>query len=153
MPLAGYSWCLSSSLPLSVGFSIHDEDMDVARSAPQGAHYHAHVFLLAHLTGNEGSSTSHMALRDKPTQAWSPTNNLYTPMYNTLVFYTMCVMPVGHLQLCAVAKLKYRLIDCTPPAIINNACASASLRANEALQKTANFGHHASVIFGGSRGY
>ncbi len=29
--------------PLSVGFSIQDEAMDVARSAPQGAHYHADV--------------------------------------------------------------------------------------------------------------
>ncbi len=62
-------------------------------------------YLLAPLNGNEGSSKSHMALRDKPTQAWSPTNNLYTPMYNTLVFYTKCVMPVGHLLLCAIAKL------------------------------------------------
>ncbi len=26
---------------LVVGFSIQDEDMDVDRSAPQGAHYHA----------------------------------------------------------------------------------------------------------------
>ncbi len=39
-------WCLSSSLSLSVGFSIYDEAMDVARSAPQGAHYHADVILL-----------------------------------------------------------------------------------------------------------
>ncbi len=40
----GHSWCLSSSLSLSVGFSIHDETMDVARSAPQEAYYyHADV--------------------------------------------------------------------------------------------------------------
>ncbi len=32
-----HSWCLSSSLSLSVGFSIQDKPMDVARSAPQGA--------------------------------------------------------------------------------------------------------------------
>ncbi len=39
--------CLSSSLSLSVGFSIQDEAMDVARSAPQGAHYyHADVIYL-----------------------------------------------------------------------------------------------------------
>ncbi len=39
----GHSWCLSSSLSLSAGFSIQDEAMDVARSAPQGAHYHVDV--------------------------------------------------------------------------------------------------------------
>ncbi len=37
----------------SVGFSSQDEVMDVARSASQGAHYHADVYLLAPLTGNE----------------------------------------------------------------------------------------------------
>ncbi len=41
-----FIWCLSSSLSLSVGFSIQDEPMDVARSAPQGAHYHADVIYL-----------------------------------------------------------------------------------------------------------
>ncbi len=35
----GHSWCLSSSLSLSVGFSIQDETMDAARSAPGEAHY------------------------------------------------------------------------------------------------------------------
>ncbi len=34
------------SLSLSVGFSIQDEAMDVARSAPQGANYHADVIYL-----------------------------------------------------------------------------------------------------------
>ncbi len=45
---AGLRWCLSSSLSLSVGVSIRDEAMDVAQSAPRGAHYHADViyFLL-----------------------------------------------------------------------------------------------------------
>ncbi len=33
----GHRWCLSSSL------CFKDEAMDVARSAPQGAHYHADV--------------------------------------------------------------------------------------------------------------
>ncbi len=37
---SGQRWCLSSSLFLSIGFSIQDEAMNVARSAPQGAHYH-----------------------------------------------------------------------------------------------------------------
>ncbi len=32
-----------SSLSLSVGFSINDEDMDVARSVPLGIHNHADV--------------------------------------------------------------------------------------------------------------
>ncbi len=45
--LNGLRWCLSSSLSLSVEFSIQDEAMDVARSAPQGAHYyHADVISL-----------------------------------------------------------------------------------------------------------
>ncbi len=39
--------CLSSGLTLSVGFSIQGEAMDVARSAPQWAHYyHADVINL-----------------------------------------------------------------------------------------------------------
>ncbi len=42
----GYSWCLSSSLPKSVGFPIQDEAMDVAQSAPQGAQYHVGDVLL-----------------------------------------------------------------------------------------------------------
>ncbi len=36
----GYSRRLSSSVSLSVRFSIQDEAMDVAWSAPQGAHYY-----------------------------------------------------------------------------------------------------------------
>ncbi len=35
-------WCLSSSLSLSVGFSIQNEDMDV----PGPRHYHADVIYL-----------------------------------------------------------------------------------------------------------
>ncbi len=43
----GLNCCLSSSLSLSVGFSIQDKARDVARSAPQGAHYyHADVIYL-----------------------------------------------------------------------------------------------------------
>ncbi len=40
------NWCLSSSQSLSVGFSVQDEAMDVARSAPQGAQCHADVINL-----------------------------------------------------------------------------------------------------------
>ncbi len=39
---------LSSSLSLSVGFSIQDEAMDVVRSAPPWAHYHADIIDLLH---------------------------------------------------------------------------------------------------------
>ncbi len=39
-------WCLSSSQSWSVEWSILDESVDVARSAPQGAHYHADVIYL-----------------------------------------------------------------------------------------------------------
>ncbi len=37
---------LSSELSLSVGFSIQDEAPDVARSAPQGAHYNVNAIYL-----------------------------------------------------------------------------------------------------------
>ncbi len=43
---SGLIWCLSSSPSFSVGFSFQDEAMDVARSAPQGTHYHADVIYL-----------------------------------------------------------------------------------------------------------
>ncbi len=46
----GHSWCSSSSLFLSVGFSIQDEAVDVARSAPQGAHYHADAIYLLRIS-------------------------------------------------------------------------------------------------------
>ncbi len=47
-------WCLSSSQSVSIGFSIQDEPMDVARSAPQRAHYHADVM---HLLSQQGEHT------------------------------------------------------------------------------------------------
>ncbi len=37
----GHSRCLGSSLSFLVGLSIPEEAVDVAQSAPQGAHYHA----------------------------------------------------------------------------------------------------------------
>ncbi len=46
-----HSWCLSSSLSLSVGFATQDEALDVARSAPQGAHYYADVMHLLPFLG------------------------------------------------------------------------------------------------------
>ncbi len=39
-------WYLSSSSFRSLGVSTQDEAMDVARSAPQEAHYHADVIFL-----------------------------------------------------------------------------------------------------------
>ncbi len=39
----GHNWCLGSTLFLSVGFSIQDEAMDAARSAPQGARCHVDI--------------------------------------------------------------------------------------------------------------
>ncbi len=50
---SGLRWCLSSSLSLSVGFSIQDEAMDVAYSALQ---YECN--LLASLAGNKQGSRS-----------------------------------------------------------------------------------------------
>ncbi len=40
---AKFRWCLNSSPPWSVGLSTQNDAMDVARSAPQGAHYNADV--------------------------------------------------------------------------------------------------------------
>ncbi len=42
----GRIWCLSSNLSLWVGLSIQDKAMGVARSAPQGDHYHEDVIYL-----------------------------------------------------------------------------------------------------------
>ncbi len=44
----GFNWCLGSSPSLSVGFSIQDEALGVARSAPRGGHYHADFIDLLH---------------------------------------------------------------------------------------------------------
>ncbi len=64
-PHTGNSWCRSwrfnGSVFWSVGFSIQGEATGVARSAPQGAHYHADV----------------MAFR-----VWLPTNIFYAPLDN-----------------------------------------------------------------------
>ncbi len=43
--IGGHYWGLSSSLSLSVEFSILDESVDAARSALQVAHYHVDVNL------------------------------------------------------------------------------------------------------------
>ncbi len=40
------SWCASSSLSLSVGFSTKDDAMGVVQPAPQGVHYQEDVIHL-----------------------------------------------------------------------------------------------------------
>ncbi len=57
--------------------------MDVARSAPQGAHYHADVIYLLSKLGKKEGSRSLMVLRVKPTPTRFPTNSIYTPMDST----------------------------------------------------------------------
>ncbi len=66
----GNSWCSSSSLSLSVGFSIQDEAMDVARGR----------YLLASLNGIKGWSKGLVVLRVRPTPTRFPTNSPYTPI-------------------------------------------------------------------------
>ncbi len=39
------NYVLGSNLSLMEGFSIQDDVIDVAQSAPQGAHYHAMLFI------------------------------------------------------------------------------------------------------------
>ncbi len=54
--------------------------MDVARSAPQAAHYyHVDDIYLRQLTGNEEGSKCLMVFRVKPTPTLFPTNIPYTP--------------------------------------------------------------------------
>ncbi len=76
----GHCWCLSSSLCLSEGFSIKDETMDVARSAPLRTHCHAHYHYLNWELRREHKF---MVLRVRPTPAQFPTSILYTPVDNT----------------------------------------------------------------------
>ncbi len=84
-----FSWCLSSSLFLSVGFSIQDEAMDVVRSAPlPGGRY-----LLAHLTGNKEESKGLMVLGFKLTLTRFPNNSHFTLIAYTLALYIKCVPP------------------------------------------------------------
>ncbi len=52
----GRRWCLSSSLSLSVGLSVQDEAMDVARCAPTGGSLPCGRYLLPPLTGNKEGS-------------------------------------------------------------------------------------------------
>ncbi len=63
---------LSSSLSLSLEFSTQDEAMDVARPAPQEAHYHSDVVYLLL-----------MVLRVRPTGTRFSTNSLSSPVDNT----------------------------------------------------------------------
>ncbi len=48
--------------------------MNVAWSAPQGAHYLCGRYLLAYLTGNKEGSKIYMEIRSRPTITRFPTN-------------------------------------------------------------------------------
>ncbi len=80
---SGLSWCLSSSLSLSVGLSTQDEVMDVTRFALQGAHYHADVIYLSPLTWNNEGNMGFILLRVKPARSRFPIHIFYTPLNNT----------------------------------------------------------------------
>ncbi len=62
--------CVSSSLSLSVGFSIQDEARDVARSTPQGAHYHADSSYLLPLMRKLDDAGSFNTYYDSHLQTW-----------------------------------------------------------------------------------
>ncbi len=78
----GHRWCLSSSLSLSVGFSIQNEAMDVPGSRHSGLTT-MRKLLLATLTGIKERSKCLTVLRVKPTPTRFLTNSRYTPMDNT----------------------------------------------------------------------
>ncbi len=59
--------------------------MDVVRSAPQGAHYHADVIYLLPYLGIKKGASALLVLRFKPTPTRFPTNSLNTPMDNTFL--------------------------------------------------------------------
>ncbi len=70
----GHSWCVSSSLSLSAGFSMQDEAMGVAQSAPQGGSLlPCGRYLLTLLTGDkEGSVRILFVLGTTPSHASIP---------------------------------------------------------------------------------
>ncbi len=76
---SGHSWCLTSSLSLSVGFTIQDEAVDVARSAPQGLTAIRTIFTFSLIWGLR----RFIVIRVRPTLTRFPINVLYTPMDNT----------------------------------------------------------------------
>ncbi len=57
--------------------------MDVARSAPQGAHYHADVIYLLPKMGNKEGSKNLMVLQVRPKPTRVPPSLLYTTLDNT----------------------------------------------------------------------
>ncbi len=60
------SWCLSSSLPLSVGFSIQDGAINIVRSSPQGGHYCGDAILEGIYEGTNERMV--LLARSKPTR-------------------------------------------------------------------------------------
>ncbi len=87
----GHSWCLSTSPSLSIGFSIQDEAMDAARSAPHGAHYYVDVInLLTYLGINRGACGlwySGIGLRQLSSQSTFFIPRWTTHLYN---LYQVC---------------------------------------------------------------
>ncbi len=89
--------------------------MDVARSAPQGAHYHADIIYL--LLGNKEGSKCLMVLRVKPTPTRFPINSLYTPIDTRLHFISSVCPPVGPLLLSfAIIKIGNAMAVVVTPA-------------------------------------
>ncbi len=75
----GHHWCLSRSISLSVGVSIHGCcPVRATGGSPLYGHY-----LLAPLTGNKEGRKGLIVLRIMPTPTRLPTNCLHTPMDNT----------------------------------------------------------------------
>ncbi len=69
--------CLNGNLPLSFKFSTQDEAMDIARSAPQGAHYYANFF-----QSKEGRMEL-IVLRGMPTSTLLLISIRYIPVDNS----------------------------------------------------------------------
>ncbi len=75
---------------------MQDEAMDVARSAPQGAHYHADVFYLLPYLGIKREQGPY----GTPRYSVPDQQSLYTDEQHTLAFYIKRVPPVGPKHLC-----------------------------------------------------
>ncbi len=78
----GHSWGLTTSMSLSVGFSIQDEAMDVARSAPLPCGRYLLVSLAGNKEGPNGT-LSKAYINSVPDQ-----RSLYPVRQNALAFYT-----------------------------------------------------------------
>ncbi len=80
--------------------------MDVARSAPQGAHYHTDDIYLAPLTGTEKGSMGLMVLRVRPTPTRFSTNILCIPLDSTTLNSIPSVWHPWGCQMASIRVLK-----------------------------------------------